>query len=213
MGGEPCNGAPATNNLRRRRAPAFVEGEAVAPAEVFTVAQLANALALASPLTLLATELALVFGLRDVMNFAHGALFMFGAYLAYTVSGLVGFWAALVIVPIALGLVGVVFEYAAFRPLRERSQMDVALMRFTISRLPTWRFHQVFGMTETGGFATMLRWRDHQLSGPKAGRMRSSGQPAPGNEVRILLPDGSYAPPNTLGNRRAQRFVDVGLPE
>jgi len=79
------------------------------------------------------------------------------------------------------------------------SPMPEALMRFAISRLPTWRFYQIFGMTETGGFATMLRWRDHHLTGPKAARMRSGGQPAPGNEVRILLPDGAYAPPDTLG--------------
>jgi branched-chain amino acid transport system permease protein len=102
----------------------------MALAHIFTLAQLANALALASLLTLLATGLALVFGLRDVMNFAHGALFMFGAYLAYSVSGLFGFWAALIVVPIALGLVGVLFEYAAFRPLRHRPQMDVALLTF-----------------------------------------------------------------------------------
>jgi len=102
----------------------------VALAHVFTLAQLANALALGSLLTLLATGLALVFGLRDVMNFAHGALFMLGAYLAYSVSGLVGFWAALVVVPVVLALVGVLFEYAAFRPLRDRSQMDVALLTF-----------------------------------------------------------------------------------
>ena len=54
--------------------------------QILSVAQLANALALASLLTLLATGLALVFGLRDVMNFAHGAMFMLGAYLAYSVS-------------------------------------------------------------------------------------------------------------------------------
>ncbi len=79
------------------------------------------------------------------------------------------------------------------------SPMPEALMRLAMSKLPTWRFYQIFGMTETGGFASMLRWRDHQLSGPKTSRMRSGGQPAPGNEVRILLPDGAYAPPNTLG--------------
>jgi branched-subunit amino acid ABC-type transport system permease component len=62
----------------------------MALADVFTLAQFANALTLASLLTLLATGLALVFGLRDVMNFAHGALFMLAAYLSYSVSGLLG---------------------------------------------------------------------------------------------------------------------------
>lgn len=79
------------------------------------------------------------------------------------------------------------------------SPMPEALMARAMEKLPTWRFYQIFGMTETGGFATMLRWRDHVVSGPKTSRMRSAGQPAPGNEVEIRLPDGGVAPPNTLG--------------
>jgi long-chain acyl-CoA synthetase len=79
------------------------------------------------------------------------------------------------------------------------SPMPEALMLAAMKRLPTWCFYQIFGMTETGGFATMLRWRDHIASGPKAKRLRSAGQPAPGVLVEIRLPDGSVAPPDTLG--------------
>jgi branched-chain amino acid transport system permease protein len=100
---------------------------------IFNVAQLANALALASLLTILASGLALIFGLRDVMNFGHGALFMLGAYLGYTVSGHANFWVALVVVPVLLAGVGVVFEYAALRPLQRRSHMDVALVTFGLA--------------------------------------------------------------------------------
>ena len=100
---------------------------------IFNVAQLANALALASLLTILASGLALIFGLRDVMNFGHGALFMLGAYLGYSVSGFFNFWVALVIVPLMLGVVGVVFEYAALRPLQRRAHMDVALVTFGLA--------------------------------------------------------------------------------
>ena len=52
------------------------ERAAVDFSQIFSVAQLANALALASLLTLLASGLALIFGLRDVMNFGHGAFYM-----------------------------------------------------------------------------------------------------------------------------------------
>ena len=79
------------------------------------------------------------------------------------------------------------------------SPMPEALMMQAMQKLPGWRFYQIFGMTETGGFASMLRWRDHITSGPEARRLRSAGQPAPGNEVRILLADGSAAPTGTLG--------------
>jgi branched-chain amino acid transport system permease protein len=101
--------------------------------QAFNIAQFANALALASLLTILASGLALIFGLRDVMNFGHGALFMLGAYLGYTFSGLFNFWAALVIVPLLLALLGVLFEYAAIRPLQRRSHMDVALVTFGLA--------------------------------------------------------------------------------
>ena len=79
------------------------------------------------------------------------------------------------------------------------SPMPEALITLAMKKLPTWRFFQVFGMTETGGFATVLRWRDHLTDGPKAKRLRSAGQPAFGNEVKIVLPDGRTAPPDTLG--------------
>jgi branched-chain amino acid transport system permease protein len=95
--------------------------------------QLANALALASLLTILSSGLALIFGLRDVMNFGHGALYMLGAYLAYTVGARLGFWAALVLVPLMLAVVGVGFEYAILRPLRKRSHMDLALITFGVA--------------------------------------------------------------------------------
>lgn len=98
--------------------------------QIFSVTQLANALALAALLTILASGLALIFGLRNVMNFAHGSLYMLGAYLGYSVGGVLNFWAALVIVPLLLAAVGVVFEFAVLRPLQKRSHMDVALITY-----------------------------------------------------------------------------------
>ncbi|MGI4813314.1 MAG: branched-chain amino acid ABC transporter permease [Janthinobacterium lividum] len=102
-------------------------------AQLFNVSQLANALALASLLTILASGLALIFGLRDVMNFGHGALYMLGAYLGFSVVGYLGFWAALCIVPLLLALVGVLFEYLVLKPLRRRAHMDLALITFGLA--------------------------------------------------------------------------------
>ncbi|MBT2301984.1 long-chain-fatty-acid--CoA ligase [Variovorax paradoxus] len=79
------------------------------------------------------------------------------------------------------------------------SPMPETLMKTAMKKLPSLRFYQIFGMTETGGFATMLRWRDHVTEGPKAKRLRSAGQPAPGMQVEVRLPDGTVAPPDTLG--------------
>ncbi len=100
---------------------------------IFSVAQLANALALASLLTILASGLALIFGLRDVMNFGHGALYMLGAYMGFSVTRSLNFWAALVIVPLLLAAVGALFEWGVLRPLQRRSHMDVALVTFGLA--------------------------------------------------------------------------------
>ena len=100
---------------------------------LFNITQLANALALASLLTILSSGLALIFGLRGVMNFGHGAFYMLGAYLGYTVTGRLGFWPSLVVVPLLLAVLGVVFELAVLRPLQKRSHMDVALITFGIA--------------------------------------------------------------------------------
>ena len=111
----------------------------------FDIAQLANALALASLLTILASGLALIFGLRDVMNFAHGALYMLGAYLGFSVSKALNFWAALLIVPLLLALLGIVFELAVLRPLQKRSHMDVALVTFGLALVIGPAVHKLWG--------------------------------------------------------------------
>src|SRR3979409_632268 len=77
---------------------------------------------------MLASGLALIYGLRDVINFGHGALYMLGAYLGYTVALIGGFWLALIVVPILLALLGVAFEYLTLRPLQSRSHIEVALV-------------------------------------------------------------------------------------
>lgn len=79
------------------------------------------------------------------------------------------------------------------------SPMPEALMAEAARKLPGWEFYQIYGMTETCGFATMLRWRDHLFTGPHASRIRSCGQPAPGVEVRIVSPDGDALAPGQLG--------------
>jgi branched-chain amino acid transport system permease protein len=68
-------------------------------------------------LVMIALGLALILGLMNVVNFAHGALFMAGAYFAYHVVVVMNlpFWAALVVAPIAVGAVGIVMEVAVLR--------------------------------------------------------------------------------------------------
>jgi len=95
-----------------------------------TALLIANSLALASLLIMLASGLALIYGLRDVINFGHGALYMLGAYLGYTIALVGGFWLALLVAPVLLALVGIGLELLVLRPLKNRSHIEVALVTF-----------------------------------------------------------------------------------
>lgn len=96
-------------------------------------AQVLNGLALGSLFMILSSGLAMIYGLRGVTNFAHGALYMAGAYIAYSVSNHISFWAALVIAPVALAFIGAVLELVFFRNLQERSHIEVGLVTFGIA--------------------------------------------------------------------------------
>jgi len=70
-------------------------------------------------LVMISLGLALVLGLMGVVNFAHGALFMLGGYFTYAAMTSLGvpFWAALLVAPVAVGLVGIVIEVVVLRRL------------------------------------------------------------------------------------------------
>lgn len=77
--------------------------------------------------------------------------------------------------------------------------MPEALIMRAMEKLPSWNFYQIYGMTESGGYATMLRWSDHMPSSGPASKLRSCGRPAPGFEIRIVSSDGSPAPVGDVG--------------
>ena len=95
------------------------------------VTQTLNGLQLGVLLFLLAAGLTLVFGIMNVVNLAHGSLYMMGAYFAATIYNLTGsFWlAALGAVPAGFAL-GVLVEQVALRTLYERDHLDQVLATF-----------------------------------------------------------------------------------
>ncbi|HVN34460.1 MAG TPA: ABC transporter permease [Casimicrobiaceae bacterium] len=83
-------------------------------------AQLLNGLAGASALFLVAAGLTLIFGVTRVVNFAHGSLYMLGAYLAYTLTatvgrGPLGFWGGVLVAALAVAVVGATIEATILR--------------------------------------------------------------------------------------------------
>ena len=82
-------------------------------------------------LFLLAAGLTLIFGMLGVVNFAHGSIYMLGAYLAYMTVSLTGnFWIALIVVPLLGALLGAVMEVVTLRPLYGREQHYQVLLTF-----------------------------------------------------------------------------------
>ena len=70
----------------------------------FLITQCLNALSQAALLFFLGVGLTLIFGIMRIVNFAHGAFFMLGAYVGYTAVQLTGsFWAALLVAPLVVG--------------------------------------------------------------------------------------------------------------
>lgn len=82
-------------------------------------------------LFLLAAGLTIIFGMLGVVNFAHGALYMLGAYTAFQIVQWTGsFWLALVLSPVAIAIVGGLIERFTLRPLYGRDHAYQLLMTF-----------------------------------------------------------------------------------
>src|SRR5881396_3810659 len=98
------------------------------------VIQTINGIVSGMILALVASGLTLIFGIMDVVNFAHGELFMLGAYVGTTVLVATGsFWAALLVASTAVGLLGAVIQVVALRPLLGRDPLTTILATFGLS--------------------------------------------------------------------------------
>ena len=95
----------------------------------FLLTQCLNALSQASVLFFIACGLTLIFGIMRIINFAHGAIYMLGAYIGYTVATVTGsFWLALICAPVVVGIVGGIFEHFLLNRLYERRDGGAYLM-------------------------------------------------------------------------------------
>jgi branched-chain amino acid transport system permease protein len=96
---------------------------------------------------LLSLGLAIIFGLLEVVNFAHGALYMMGAFAAWmglTYLG-IGYWWALLLAPAAVAVVGVVVERLLLRRLYGLDNLYGLLLTFGLTLVAEGLFHQAYG--------------------------------------------------------------------
>src|SRR5659263_693581 len=106
------------------------------------ISQLFNGLVWGIVLGLLAMGLAIIFGMMGVINFAHGALYLVGAYSAYTLisagtqwmgAATGSFCVALVAAPIAVGLIGMAVEFFLLRRMYEKEIIYQFLLTFGLT--------------------------------------------------------------------------------
>jgi branched-chain amino acid transport system permease protein len=108
--------------------------------------QLLHGLVFGAALGLLALGLTVIFGLLGVMNFAHGELFMLGAYAGVGVIGVTGsFWAALVAAPVLVGAVAAITEVATLRPIYHREPLYGLILTFGLALVFREGVRQLFG--------------------------------------------------------------------
>jgi branched-chain amino acid transport system permease protein len=106
---------------------------------------LLNGLAFGVLLMVLASGLAMIFGLRDVVNFAHGALYMLGAFVGFTISGATNFWVALLITPLIFAALGILLDRYGIRYLADRDHLDMILITFGLTFVLTGIVQMVWG--------------------------------------------------------------------
>ena len=95
---------------------------------------LLNSLDIGLLLFVIAVGLNIVFGVLNIINFAHGALYMLGAYLAFTVTVVLGapFWLALVVAPLAVAVLAVFIDRVFLRFIYDREVTDSLLLTFAL---------------------------------------------------------------------------------
>lgn len=89
--------------------------------------------------------LTLIFGMMGVLNFAHASFYMLGAYLAYALQAVVGFWPAVLLAPLLVGAVGAGVERYLLRRVHHHGHAHELLLTFGVSFIVAEVVKLVFG--------------------------------------------------------------------
>ncbi len=99
----------------------------------FTLITLLNGLSYGLLLFMLSSGLTLIFSMMGVLNFAHASFYMLGAYFAYAISTQLGFWPALFVAPLVVGVIGAVVERYGLRSVHKYGHVLELLFTFGLS--------------------------------------------------------------------------------
>ncbi len=146
----------------------------------FLVVQFLTGLAGASSLFLVASGLSIIFGVTRIVNFAHGAFYMLGAYIAYSLterwSGALGFWGGLVAGALAVAALGALVEIVLLRRIYRAPELFQLLA--------------TFGVTLMVQDLSVIIWGPEDLVGRRAPGFRHSveimGQSVPSYDLLLI---------------------------
>jgi len=113
----------------------------------FYIISMLNGLSYGLLLFMLSSGLTLIFSMMGVLNFAHASFYMVGAYVGYTLTQVIGFWPALVIAPLVVGLLGALFERWSLRKVHKFGHVPELLVTFGLSYIILELVQLVWGRT------------------------------------------------------------------
>lgn len=156
-----------------------------------------NGLVYGALLIVMCSGLALIYGLRRVVNFAHGSLYMLGAYLGYAIAGHSNFWVALVAAPALMAVLGVLLDRYGFRLLQDRDPLSVVLVTFGLLLIIEDLVLSVWGKS------------NYSMSAPEALSVTVDlfGTPVPAYRIGVIVVGALVA----LGLSLWLRFSKIGL--
>jgi len=112
---------------------------------MFLLEQVVNGLVLGGYYLLIALGLSLIFSVGGIVNLAHGAFYAFGAYVAVLLTNYLGFGPAVVISPIAVGLLGILFERFILRRFYTADPILSLLVTFGLAMMAEQVLRIIFG--------------------------------------------------------------------
>jgi branched-chain amino acid transport system permease protein len=147
----------------------------------FYVVQFLTGLASAASLFLVASGLSIIFGVTRIVNFAHGAFYMLGAYVAFTLterfSGPLGFWGSILVAALVVAAIGVVVEMVLLRRIYHAPELFQLLA--------------TFGLTLMVEDLVVLTWGPDDLVGPRAPGLKGAidffGQRIPSYDLFLIV--------------------------
>ena len=111
----------------------------------FFLVTLLNSLSYGLLLFMLSSGLTLIFSMMGVLNFAHASFYMLGAYLAFQTGAYIGFWPALFIAPILVGLLGAITERYGLRTVHKFGHVAELLFTFGLAYVIEEIVHLIWG--------------------------------------------------------------------